>query len=131
VRIRPPESPSRGAAVLDQRMTLLQEQRAALRILEGIEEGTMSAADSFSLVEDADPALVYLIFTWLRKKYADHVNSDAVIGRLLAISDRGSIPGKMKEGKADAVSQWFEENHSYRDLGSKEFIELIIEKLEG
>ena len=112
-------------------MALEQEQRAALRILEGIEEGTMSASDSFALVEDADPALVYLIFTWLRKRYADHPNSDAVIGRLLAISDRGSIPAKMKEGQADPVVQWFEESYSYRDLDKQQFIELIIEKLEG
>jgi hypothetical protein len=112
-------------------MTLEQEQRAALRILEGIEEGTMSASDSLSLVEDADPALVYLIFTWLRKRYSDHVNSDAVIGRLVAVSGRGSIAKKMKEGQADPVVQWFEESYSYRDLPSKEFIELIIEKLEG
>jgi hypothetical protein len=112
-------------------MALEQEQRAALRILEGIEEGTLSATDSFSLVEDADPALIYLIFTWLRKRYSDHPNSDAVIGRLLAISNRGKVPKMMKEGQADAVVQWFEESYSYRDLGSKEFIELIIEKLEG
>jgi hypothetical protein len=31
-----------------------QEQRTALRLVEGIEEGTMSAADSFALVEEAD-----------------------------------------------------------------------------
>jgi hypothetical protein len=112
-------------------MALEQEQRAALRILEGIEEGTMSAADSFALVEDADPALIYLIFTWLRKRYADHTNSDAVIGRLVEVSNRGSVPAKMKEGQADPVSRWFEETYSYKELGSKEFIELIIEKLEG
>jgi hypothetical protein len=112
-------------------MALEQEQRAALRILEGIEEGTMSAADSFSLVDDADPALVYLIFTWLRKRYADHPNADAVIGRLLAISNQGSVPAKMKEGQADVVVQWFEDSYSYRDLGSKAFIELIVDKLEG
>ena len=120
-----------AVSALNDRMALEQEQRAALRILEGIEEGTMSASDSFALVEDADPALVYLIFTWLRKRYADHANSDAVIGRLLAISNRGKVPKMMKEGQADAVVQWFEESYSYRDLGSKEFIELIIEKLEG
>ena len=91
----------------------------------------MSATDTFALVEDADPALIYLIFTWLRKRYADHRNSDAVIGRLVAISDRGSVPTKMKEGQADLVVQWFEESYSYRDLGAKEFIELIIGKLEG
>ena len=43
-------------------MAFEQEQRAALRILEGIEEGTMSTNESYGLVEDADPALVYLIF---------------------------------------------------------------------
>jgi hypothetical protein len=112
-------------------MALEQEQRAALRILEGIEEGVMSTSDSLDLVEDADPALIYLIFTWLRKHYADHVNADAVIGRLVAISGRGSVAKKMKEGQADPVVQWFEESYSYRALGSKEFIELIIEKLEG
>ncbi len=112
-------------------MAYEQEQRAALRILEGIEEGTMSAADSFALVDEADPALVYLIFTWLRKRYADHANSDAVIGRVVEISGKGSVPKKMKEGQADPVVQWFEESYSYKDLGSKEFIELIIEKLEG
>jgi hypothetical protein len=112
-------------------MALEQEQRAALRILEGIEEGTLSAADSFALVEEADPALIYLIFTWLRKRYADHPNSDSVLGRLLAISNRGAVPKMMKEGQADPVARWFEEGYSYRDLGSKEFIELIVEKLEG
>lgn len=91
----------------------------------------MSAADSFALVEDADPALIYLIFTWLRKRYADHPNSDAVIGRLLAISGRGTIPDKMKEGQEDPVVEWFEDAYKYKDLDSKEFIALIVEKLEG
>jgi hypothetical protein len=112
-------------------MALEQEQRAALRILEGIEEGAMSATDLFTLVEDADPALLYLIFTWMRKRYSDHVNSDAVIGRLVALSGRGSIAKKMKEGQADPVVQWFEESYSYRELAAPEFIELIVEKLEG
>jgi len=113
-------------------MALEQEQKAALRILEGIEEGTMSAADSFALVDEADPALVYLIFTWLRKRYADHENADAVIGRLLAISNRyTAVTKKMNEGKQDSVVTWFEETYSYKELGKTEFIELIIEKLEG
>jgi hypothetical protein len=118
-------------SVLDHGMAFEQEQRAALRILEGIEEGSMSTADSFALVEDADPALVYLVFTWLRKRYKEHANSDAVLGRVLEISNKGSVPKMMKEGAADPVVAWFEETHSYKDLGSKEFIELIVEKLEG
>src|SRR3954466_4572436 len=112
-------------------MSLEQHQREALRILEGIEEGSMSATDSVALVEDADPALIYLIFTWLRKRYADHTNADAVIGRLVEVSNRPKVAKLMKEGQADVVVQWFEESYSYRDLDKKQFIELIIEKLEG
>ncbi len=112
-------------------MAFEQEQRAALRILEGIEEGTMSANDSQGLVDDADPALIYLIFTWMRKRYADHPNSDAVIGRLVAVSGRPSVAKQMKEGQSDPVVAWFEEGYSYRDYNGKEFIELIVPKLEG
>ncbi|HEY0193843.1 MAG TPA: hypothetical protein VGC42_22155 [Kofleriaceae bacterium] len=90
-----------------------------------------SSTELFALVDDADPALLYLIVTWLRKHYADHVNADAVVGRLVELSTRGSVAQKLKEGQADAVVQWFEENYSYRKLETKEFIELIVEKLEG
>ena len=123
--------PTARLALVRSRMAFEQEQRSALRILEGIEEGTMSATDSLALVEEADPALVYLIFTWLRKRYADHPNSDAVIGRVVEISGRGSVAKLMKEGQADPVVQWFEESYAYRTLEKREFIELIIEKLEG
>jgi hypothetical protein len=113
-------------------MAFDQEQKAALRILEGIEEGTMSAQDSAALVEDADPALIYLIFTWLRHHYKpDDPAGDAVLSRLLAISNRPAVGKMVKEGQTDPVVEWFEDAYSYRKLGSKEFIELIVEKLEG
>jgi hypothetical protein len=113
-------------------MAFEQARAAAMRILEGIEEGTMSSAESFALVEDADPALVYLIFTWIRKRYADNPNADAVVGRLLAVIARSPAVGKKaKEGQEDPVVKWFEEEHSYRELGARDFIELIVEKLEG
>ncbi len=91
----------------------------------------MNATDSLALVEEADPALVYLIITWLRKRYADDRNSDAVLGRVADISNKGTVAKLMKEGKADSVVEWFEENNSYKDLDKAAFIELIIEKLEG
>lgn len=92
----------------------------------------MSAAQSHELVSDADPALVYLIFTWIRRRYADHPNADAVVGRLLAVIERDpKVTQKLKEGQEDPVVAWFEEEHSYRDLGAKEFIELVVDKLES
>jgi hypothetical protein len=76
--------------------------------------------------------LVYVIFTWIRKRYADHPNADAVVGRLLAISDKyPAVTQKMKEGQADSVVEWFEDAYSYRDLGSKELIEVVVDKLES
>ncbi len=112
-------------------MAFEQQQREALRILEGIEEGTLSATDSASLVEAADPALIYLIFTWLRKRYADHPNSDAVIGRVVEISNRGAVAAMMKEGKDDPVVEWFEDAYSYKKVEKAEFIELVVDKLES
>ncbi len=112
-------------------MAFEHQQRAALRILEGIEEGTMIASDSSALVEAADPALIYLLFTWLRKRYADHPNADAVIGRLVEISGRGAVAKMMKEGQSDPVVEWFEDSYSYKAVEKAEFIELIIDKLEG
>lgn len=120
-----------GPILVRTRMALEQEQRAALRILEGIEDGTMRATDSLALVEAADPALVYLIITWLRKRYSDHPNADAVLGRVAAISSRGATAKIMKQGQADPIARWFEDSYSYRTLEKQEFIELVIDKLEG
>ena len=112
-------------------MGLEQEQRAALHILESIENGSLSSTELNTLVDDADPALLYLIVTWLRKHYQDHVNADTIGTRLVELSSRRSAAQKMKEGQADPVVQWFEETYSYRKLDAKAFIELIVEKLEG
>src|SRR4051812_41796268 len=99
---------------------------AAHRILEGIEGGSMSSADSLELVEKADPALIYLLFTWLRHHYGpSHPASDAVLGRMVAISNKPTVAAKMKEGRADPVVAWFEDAYSYRELDAKAFVELI------
>ncbi len=103
-----------------------------MRILSGLEDGTMSAADSVELVEAADPALVYLLFTWLRRRYADHPAADAVVGRLVAVVDKHpKVSARMAEGKKDPVVEWFEDEHQYKDLSARDFVELIVDKLEG
>ena len=113
-------------------MAFDNEQRAAMRILSGIEDGTMTAAQSFELVDQADPTLVYLIFTWLRKRYVGHPNADTITSRLVAISDKyPSVAAKMKEGQADSIVEWFEDSYTYRDLDAKQFIELVVTKLES
>jgi hypothetical protein len=114
-------------------MTFEHEQNEALRILDGIEQGSRSAPNSFTLLEEADPTLVYFIFAWLRERYpATHPASDAVLGRLAEICEKyPSMTRKVKEGASDPVVTWFEDAYAYRDLDSREFVALIVEKLEG
>ena len=114
-------------------MAYEQAQRAALRMLEGIENGSMTTAESSALIDDADPALVYLILTWIRTRYgANHAASEAVIGRLVTLTERyPAVAKKMKEGQSDPLVEWFEDAYSYRELEAEAFIALVVDKLES
>jgi hypothetical protein len=114
-------------------MAFAREQREALHLLQAIENGTLPIPDVARLVEDADPALVYFIFTWLRARYGgDHPAAEGVIGRLVEqTNDHPSVNAKMREGKPDSIVAWFEEQYDYRNFGAPEFIELIVDKLES
>ena len=114
-------------------MEFAQEQREALRLLQGVENGTLSTVDAARLVEAADPALVYLLFTWLRKRYGgEHPAAEGVLGRLGELSEGyPSVKAQMQEGKADSIARWFEEEYEYRDFGAEDFVALVVEKLEG
>jgi hypothetical protein len=113
-------------------MAFDQEKKDALRMLEGIELGTMTATESFALLDEADPTLVHFIFKWLRKRYRDHAAADGVLGRLREVcSEHRSLTRKAKEGEEDAVVGWFESTYVYKDLEAAEFIDIVVEKLEG
>jgi len=114
-------------------MAHAQAQRDALRILEGIENGTMTASQSADAIEGAEPAMVYLILTWIRSRYgAGHAASDAVLGRLAELTNKyPSIAAKMKEGKEDSIVEWFEDAYSYRELDGKAFVEIVVDKFES
>ncbi len=114
-------------------MAFEQEQRQALHLLQAIENGTLEAASIAHLIEEADPALVYLLLTWLRSQYAgDHPAAEGVIGRLVELTSRfGHVKTKMNEGKRDPVVAWFEETHTYREFSAISFVYVIIDKLEG
>ena len=73
--------------------------RDCLRFLEGVEEGTLSAADSYNIAKDLDPLLVYFVFRYLREKFpATNPNSSGVMGRLLEISS--TYPDIVKAAKS-------------------------------
>ena len=114
-------------------MAFETQKREALSLLEGIENGSLGTVNAGFQLDDADPALVYLIFTWLRQRYgADHPAAEGVIGRLVELTSRSSsLKAKMSTGKTDPIVAWFQETYSYRDLRGSEFIDMIVDKLES
>ena len=109
------------------------EKAAARRLLGALEDGTLGTTDTFRLVEEADPTLVYFVFAWLRAWYPpSHPASDGVLGRLGELCSRYPKAARIaKEGQGDAIVAWFEDAYGYRDLRAAEFVELVVEKLEG
>jgi hypothetical protein len=112
-------------------MAFDREQREALHLLRAIEEGTTPVASVRHLVDEADPALLHLIFSWLRSRYANHPAAEGVLGRMVELSQSSSVSAKLREGKADPIVSWFEEEHGYRDFSAEDFISLVVEKLES
>ena len=113
-------------------MSFEHEKQSALRILEGIELGTMTSDESYGYLRDSEPVLVYFIFKWLRKRYRDHEAASGVLGRLADICNtHRSITRKAKEGEEDPVVGWFEGPYRYKDLTGSEFIDIVVEKLES
>lgn len=114
-------------------MNFAPEIRAASHLLSAVENGSHSVTQMRLLYEDADPALVYLVFSWLRAHYPpSHSAYDGVIGRIAQVCSASSVVArKVRDGEQDAIVVWFEEAYSYRELNRDDFIPLVVEKLEG
>ena len=114
-------------------MAFNAEKQAARRLLAAIEDGRLSTLDTFLLIEDADPALVHFIFAWLRAWYPPgHPAAEGVLGRLGDVVSRYPKAAALAaEGRRDPIVAWFDDAYSYRDFRSDEFVDLVVEKLEG
>ena len=114
-------------------MAFDNEKREARRLLGAIDDGTHNASDTFYMVKDADPTLIYFVFAWLRASYpASHPAADAILGRLGELCTKHPEAARMAtKGGEDSIVEWFEDAYTYREFTADEFIELIVEKLEG
>lgn len=109
------------------------EKRNAQRILEGLEDARIGTRETFDLVCEADPTLVFFLFAWLRARYpSSHSASDGVLGRLGKLCTEHPEAARIaRKGEADPVVAWFEEGHTYREFSANDFIELVVDKLES
>ncbi len=110
-----------------------EEKRLAFAMLSGIELGLMDPEESYELMKDADSTLVYFIFKWLKKHYhRDHDDHEIIRRRVKSVTNQyRSLTRKAKSGEADPIVEWFEGTHKYRELSAEDFIDVIVDKLEG
>ncbi len=111
------------------------EKREAQRLLNGLENGGMTADDAGMIAERVDPVLVYSIVRFLRENYpASDPAATPVLERVvdLTTANRKFI-AQVKAGEEDSVSVWFADEYSFRDFRGRgaELIDLIVDKLES
>lgn len=110
-----------------------EEKQHAFGILQGIAQGTAMADETFALLKDTEPVFVYFIFRWLKKHYhKDHDDYEFVKANLSDVrNSHRQLTRMAKDGEEDPLVEWFEGNYRYREMSAFEFVDLIIEKLEG
>lgn len=120
-------------ATADLEDDLAEEKREAFTVLQGILTGEAMPEETIAALEQADPTLVYFIFKWIEKHYhRDHDDYEIMKARLSEIKNSArSLTRRAKDGEGDPVVEWFEGNYRYSELSPADFIDLVIEKLEG
>jgi hypothetical protein len=115
-------------------MNTIDEKQEAERLLAGLENGGLSAADAVIIAENLDPVLIYVIVSFLRAVYpASDPAASSVLERVVKLTTGNpAVLQKHKEGAQDPVTGWFESEHPYADFRGRgrEVIELVVEKLE-
>ena len=114
-------------------MSFEHEKRLARDLLSALEDGRRDPYEIRHLYEAADPALVHLIFGWLRARYpASHSASDGVLGRMVTLlQESPTVARRAREGAKDPIVAWFEENYADGELDRDAFLDTVVEKLEG
>jgi len=116
-------------------MNPIDQKAAALRVLAGLEDGTLSPVDAARIAEDLDPVLIYVIVEFLRAVYpASDPAASPVLERVVRMTAASAeLVRRHREGERDPVSRWFESEHEYRAFRGRgaDLIERIVDKLES
>lgn len=116
-------------------MSTLSDKGQALRFLQGMEAGTLSASDGYNILKDRDPVLVYFLLRFLKEKYNQtHPDARSLNERLLELtSTYDDLKKMLRAGEQDPMREWFDDSHSVREFArdSEAYVDLIVDKLEG
>ncbi len=116
-------------------MSAIEARRNAERLLEGLENGGLSAIAAATLAEQLDPVIVYVIVSYLREIHpASDPAATAVLERVVRLTSTSpALIRKHREGGQDPVARWFESEYTYRAFRGRasEMLLLIVDKIES
>lgn len=111
------------------------EQAKCLRLIEGLEAGTLDLNIAFQLSEEIDPVLLHVALRYLREVAgADGQTGEGVNSRLLEFAT--SFPQAIKmaqKGEKDPILEWFNESYALNEFRSRpnDLVEILWEKIDG
>lgn len=116
-------------------MNATEEKREALRLLAGLEGGSLATEDAYAIAMDLDPVLVHCIVRFLRETYpASDPAATSVLERVVKLTSfHPNFIEKFKEGERDPITEWFCGDYSFREFRGRgaDLIDLIVDKLES
>ncbi len=115
-------------------MDVRTERDQAVRLLAGLEDGTIAAGDAASAAEQLDPVLVHAIINFLRRVYpASDPAAQSVLERVVEMMSRSRVlVRKHQEGEDDPITIWFESEFGYESFRGRgaHMIEKLSEKID-
>lgn len=111
------------------------DKNQALRLLNGLEQGGLRAAEGRILAEDLDPVLVHVIVRFLREVYpATEPAARPVLERVVELTNAyPGIVAQAKQGETDPVTAWFTSQHTFAEFRNRgdALVDLVVDKLES
>ena len=111
------------------------EKQESLRLLNGLESGSLSTADAYNIADKRDPLIVYYVLRYLREKYPSSAPaSSGVVGRLLELTKTyDKLVKKAKDGENDSLREWFDDTYDLKAFFNQpeKLVETLMEKIEG
>jgi hypothetical protein len=116
-------------------MTLSTDKREGGRLLSGLEAGTLSAPDAYTIASRLDPLLVYFVLRYLREKHpSSRPESAGVAQRIVDLtSAHPDLVTKTRAAEKDSLKEWFDDGYEMRQFfGDAEgFLDMIVDKMES
>jgi len=116
-------------------MNAMNERQDAVRLLEGIENGSLSTGDAARLAERIDPVLLYAVVSFLRAVHpASDPAAQAVLDRVVRLtSESPAVIRRHGEGETDPISRWFESEYDFKSFRGRgiDLLDLLIDKIES